>query len=400
MKSSCSYSSTAVKEAHIKGMCIALGNSVLGASTHDSRAHKAPDGYNASLKYVVESINHHGYQGQKGLLLSDCDLTAHDMNYLSATMAGHNYNFTVVDLSDNPQLGALGVDYLVKGADGISHLQLAQTASINHAQGKPMMLMGKPFELPPEMLAQCMQMAQTINPDDYTFKGLLTRSNFNFQKLDLSGCNIGDLGADILGHALAKGRIPSLKNIDLSGNGISPAKIKHFLDQFSQDIFVVTEKSYEEGKAVYKDTSGKLYDMHIKSDGKDAIVEFADGITGISGISAGDTCPPTIREQIKACAGGFAVGAVSGLELCKATQGKGKVVCYLEKALAGCVYGVVGIAGTQCVGAKEYEHHYKDNDKNDFSFSATGGTEIKGTYIDNDNGLTGSNFDLSQHDFS
>lgn len=399
MKSSNSYSA---KEAHIKGMCIALGNSVLGGSTHDSRAHKTPDGYNASLKYVVESINHHGYQGQKGLLLSDCDLTAHDMNYLSATMAGHNYNFTVVDLSDNPQLGALGVDYLVKGADGISHLQLAQTASINHAQGKPMMLMGKPFELPPEMLAQCMQMAQTINPDDYTFKGLLTRSNFNFQKLDLSGCNIGDSGADILGHALAKGRIPSLKNIDLSGNGINPAKIKHFLDQFSQDIFVVTEKSYEEGKAVYKDTSGKLYDMHIKSDGKDAIVEFADGITGISGVSAGDTCPAPVKDQIIGCIKGGLTATAGAAVGCMASSGA-YPVCVANAAIVGCGVSLVGVGISPCVdnAYNSIENYFKggsDNDKG-FGFSATGGTEIKGTTIDNDHGLVGSNFDLSQHDF-
>ena len=48
---------------------------------------------------------------------------------------------------------------------------------------------------------------------------------------------------------------------------------------------------------------------------------------------------------------------------------------------------------------KIYKDNYKDNDKGDFGFTVDGGTEIKGTYIDNDHGLTGSNFDLTQHDF-
>ena len=162
------------QELHVINTVKVLGNSVLGASTHDSRKEKTKEGYNASLKLVVEGIKYSGYTGQKGLLFSDNDLTAHDMNYLSATMPSNNYNFTLVDFSNNSQIGALGVDYLIKGADGINHLNNAQTALDNHNQGKPMMLMGKPFELPPEMLKSMMEQAKTINPDDYTYKGLLT----------------------------------------------------------------------------------------------------------------------------------------------------------------------------------------------------------------------------------
>ena len=43
-------------------------------------------------------------------------------------------------------------------------------------------------------------------------------------------------------------------------------------------------------------------------------------------------------------------------------------------------------------------NHQRDY-KGDFSFSATGGTEIQGSYIDNSRGPMGSNIDLSQHDF-
>ena len=248
MKSNYSYSSTAVKEAHIKGLQQFLGiHSILGGSTHDSRGDKGTGGYNASLKLVVESINQYGgSNGKKGFLFSDCDLTAHDMNYLSATMINSNHNFAIVDFSNNPQLGALGLDYLIKGQSGISSLQ-----SGNH----------------------------DIN---LMYQGILTRANFNFDKLDLSGCNIGDVGGDILSHVLFTKKLPSLKNLDISGNNISTPKITQLLNQASQDLFVITEKSYEEGKAVYKDSSGSLYDMHIKSDGKDAVIEFADGITNKS----------------------------------------------------------------------------------------------------------------------
>ena len=52
------------------------------------------------------------------------------------------------------------------------------------------------------------------------YQGMLTRPGFNTVKLDLSNCNIGDIGADILGHALASGKLPATKEIDVSGNNI------------------------------------------------------------------------------------------------------------------------------------------------------------------------------------
>lgn len=225
------------QELHVINTVKALGNSVLGASTHDSRKDKGHDGYNASLKYVVESINQYGgSNGKKGFLFSDCDLTAHDMNYLSETMINSNHNFTIVDFSNNSQIGALGVDYLIKGAEGISHLQIAQTGLDNHNQGKPMMLMGKPFELPPEMLKSMMEQAKTINPDDYTYKGLLTRGNFNAVTIDISNCNIGDIGADIIGDALCKGRMPNSKHINVSGNNITDNGAKSFAEALKSGI--------------------------------------------------------------------------------------------------------------------------------------------------------------------
>ena len=265
------------QEIHVINTVKALGNSVLGASTHDSRKEKTKEGYNATLKFVVESIKYSGYTGQKGLLFSDNDLTAHDMNYLSATMPSNNYNFTLVDFSNNSQIGVLGVDYLIKGAEGISHLQIAQTALDNHNQGKPMMLMGKPFELPPEMLKSMMEQAQTINPDDYTYKGLLTRGNFNAVTIDISNCNIGDIGADIIGDALCKGRMPNAKHIDISSNNITE-KGKGFiakaLQKIDHGISITIEKFNSSAKDFWQ-SSAKAMLFIAKNNG----IETKDTLT-------------------------------------------------------------------------------------------------------------------------
>ena len=265
------------QELHVINTVKALGNSVLGASTHDSRKEKAKDGYNASLKLVVESIKYSGYTGQKGLLFSDNDLTAHDMNYLSATMPSNNYNFTLVDFSHNPKIGALGVDYLIKGQDGINHLKDSQTALNNHNQGKPMMFMGKPFIIPPEMLKSMMEQAKTINPDDYTYKGLLTRGNFNAVIIDISNCNIGDIGADIIGNAIYKGRMPNVKHIDVSGNNITPngkGIIARTLNKLDKGIAITIEKFSSSAKDLLQ-SSAKAMLFIAKSNG----IETKDVLT-------------------------------------------------------------------------------------------------------------------------
>ena len=118
-------------------------------------------------------------------MFSDCNLTARDMEYLSSNLPSINHTFELVDFSHNPQIGPLGLDHLIKGAPGIVSLQ-----SGNH----------------------------DIN---LMYQGMLTRPGFNTVKLDLSNCNIGDIGADILGHALTSGKLPATKEINVSGNQIS-----------------------------------------------------------------------------------------------------------------------------------------------------------------------------------
>lgn len=165
------------------------------------RKSKDVDGVNHQVKAVIN--NSENLMG-----LSDCDLTAHDMNYLSATLPSNSYNLTLVNFSNNPQIGALGIDYLLKGAPGILSLQ-----SSNH----------------------------DIN---LMYQGMLTRPGLNTVKLDLSNCNIGDIGADILGHALASGKLPATKKINISGNNITQdggdTKIVQALKSVEQDIVVFT----------------------------------------------------------------------------------------------------------------------------------------------------------------
>jgi hypothetical protein len=195
--------------------------------------------------------------------------------------------------------------------------------------------------------------------------------------------------------------LPITKFLNLGGNKITTSgfqKMKDIIGTVSQEVFIITETKYDTGKSIYKDTDSKFYEMSIKSDEKESTFKFANGITGISGVSAGDTCPAPIKDQIQACFLGGVTGSMKGWATCKET-GKAKLVCIAKDAFLGCSIATTGIALKPCTSlGKEYEHHFKDNDK-DWGFSVDGGTEIKGSYIDNSRGPMGSNIDLSEHDF-
>lgn len=220
-------------------------------------------------------------------------------------------------------------------------------------------------------------------------------------RLDLSNNKINDEGAAIIANGLANGVLPITKLLNLGGNQITSEGFQNMMDIIShidQEIFIITEKneSAGEGKAVFKSTDGHLYDFKLTSDGKECAVEFGDGITGISGISAGDTCPAPVKDQIHACFLGGVSGAMKGLATCKET-GKAKLVCIAKDAFLGCSIATTSIALKPCTSlGSNYRDH--DHDSN-FGFSAIGGTEIKGSYIDNSRGPMGSAFDLSEHDF-
>ena len=382
-----------------------------GCSADSTRKNKETNGLSSNLVYTVKEIMNEikiysiysGFHPAKGFVFSDCNLTPRDMEYLSSNLPSINHTFELVDFSYNPQLGPLGLDYLIKGPLGLDYL----INLIKDSHG----------------IASLQSGNHDIN---LMYQGMLARPEFNTVKLDLSGCNIGDAGMDILAHALSNGKLPSLKHIDISGNGISRPKINEFLNQISQEMFLITEKAHDNGQngqAVVKDCdSGSLYDMVIKSDEKDTTIEFADGTTGISsGVSAGDTCLPSVIVQISYCLGG-GTGAMAAIYRSWKTCSKApggyilKLGCFGEAFLKGCAVTLTARSVTECASGREYEgsgftastdidwDHCGNSgasvsDRGDFSFSATGGAEIGPTSIDNDNGLSGSNFDLSQHDF-
>lgn len=371
---------------------------VLGGCYNDRRWEKDTDGLSRVTKYIPVQVNSGNYNGAKGLVLSDCDLTAQDIKYLSTHLPAQSYNFTIIDFSNNPKIGTTGLDYLIRGHEGIEHSKLSTTPLTpeERAAMPTPMLFGKPFVLPQSMIDQAKEFEKTYVHDDHVYKGLATRSNIQVHKIDLSNCGIGDAGVDIIKTAIQKGKL-KVKNIDLSDNGISSYKIKELLDVSPQDLYILTEKSEStgEGKAIFKSSDGKLYDFKLKSDGKDCTVEFGDGVTGISGVSAGDTCPPTIKEQFKTCiSAGVGTVTATWQHCSKSGDIKAKLVCAGGAFLTGCASGVVTIGTAQCISAQEY----KDYDKG-YGFSATGGTEIQGSYVDNSRGPMGSAFDLSEHDF-
>lgn len=166
-----------------------------GCQGDNSRKNKETDGLSSPLKYVINEIKiYSGFHPVKGFVFFDCNLTPRDMEYLSSNLPSINHTFELVDFSHNPQIGPLGLDYLIKGAPGIVSLE-----SGNH----------------------------DIN---LMYQGMLTRPGFNTVKLDLSNCNIGDIGADILGHALISGNLPATKEIDVSGNQITDNGAQSFAD--------------------------------------------------------------------------------------------------------------------------------------------------------------------------
>ena len=127
----------------------------------------------------IKSKHQDEEKSQENLILSNKNLNAEDMNNLSSSFSSHSNNLTLVDLSNNQQIGYKGVKYLVNGASGMKALTSgAHEMSI-------------------------------------IYQGILTRSNFSMIKLDLSNCNIGDLGSETIGNALYNGQLKCLQLLDI-----------------------------------------------------------------------------------------------------------------------------------------------------------------------------------------
>ena len=73
------------QDLHILGVCQSLQGPVLGGLHYDYRKIKDTDSVNRQIKDIMTDAKTM-HKTAKGLILSDYNLTAHDMNYLSATL--------------------------------------------------------------------------------------------------------------------------------------------------------------------------------------------------------------------------------------------------------------------------------------------------------------------------
>jgi len=341
------------------------GGTVMGGVADGSRWKKGDMDINSNLIEPIQRMLREKVVGNdhlQGMVFHHCYLTGNDMDYIMNMTDWVDYNFKIIDFSDNLGINDLGIFYALRG--NCSH------------------------------------------EDGVKYKGFLGRDRLHVEKLNLSNCNISDEGAGLIAEALYDGKLASTKLINLGGNNITKSgfqKMKDIIGNVKQELFIITETNYDTGKAIFKDTDSKFYEMSIKSDGKESAFEFANGITGISGVSSGDTCPAPVKDQILGCIKG-AIPATAGAWVGCGGTTVAYPVCIANAAIIGCGVGVIGVGLSPCVdntynNIETFLGGNRDHDKGDFSFSATGGTEIQGSYIDNSRGPMGSNIDLSQHDF-
>ena len=142
-------------------------------------------------KEIIKFISKTCLENQE-ITLSDANLDAEDMNYISNKLPLVSYNLHVVDLSNNQQIGYKGIKYLVNGESGMKAITSGE------------------HEIP------------------IIYQGLLVRSDFCTVRLDLSNCNIGDIGSETIGNALYNGQLKYLKSLNISGNQIGNAGIYSF----------------------------------------------------------------------------------------------------------------------------------------------------------------------------
>ena len=181
------------------------------AITRNSQGH----GANALASLKILNLSHN-YLGDE------------EIKKLNDGLYGYTLNLQSFNISNN-SMGAVGLDHLIKGSIGIAHLKAG---------------------------------GQDINN---MMQGILTLPSTSIICLNLANNNIGDIGADIIGHTLANGKLPATKYVDISGNNITQTgdtKIVQALKGVWQDIAVFTHKldeivkmgegTKEEKIAIYK----------------------------------------------------------------------------------------------------------------------------------------------------
>jgi hypothetical protein len=119
---------------------------------------------NGLINDLNYQLNVSGFKDPKGLALPHCDLRDIDMALMVQSLKPFQWNLTVIDFSNNGQLGDKAIENLF-----------------------------------------------------YTMGTHQVPAKF-VQSFNLSNCNIGDYGAEYIAESLKSGRYPATKSIDLSGN--------------------------------------------------------------------------------------------------------------------------------------------------------------------------------------
>lgn len=154
---------------------------------------KGSDGVSMQAKGLIKDLDYQlnvsGFSNPKGLALPHCDLRDVDMGVIVQSLKPFQWNLTVIDFSNNGQLGDKAIENLF-----------------------------------------------------YTMGTHQVPAKF-VQSFNLSNCNIGDYGAEYIAESLKSGRYPATKSIDLSGNKITPpgeTKLVQALKGVGQDIAIFT----------------------------------------------------------------------------------------------------------------------------------------------------------------
>jgi len=153
---------------------------IIGGASDSSRKYKGDYGVNYRLIKPIQRMHREKVVGNeylKGMVFRDCDLTGDDMDYIMNMPDWVDYNFKIIDFSNNLGINDLGIQYALRG-------------NCSHDDGNK-------------------------------YKGFLGRDRLHVVKLDLSNCNISDNGAGLIAEALSDGKLASTKCINLAGNNIT-----------------------------------------------------------------------------------------------------------------------------------------------------------------------------------
>ena len=136
---------------------------------------------------------------------------------LNKGLYGYTLNLQTFNLSYN-NMGAVGLDHLIKGAIGIDHLRSGGNDIHN------------------------------------TMQGIFTLPTTSIVNLNLCNNNIGDVGSEILSHALVNAKLPATKSIDVSGNNITEkgeAELSSALTSTPNESLSITIEKHSNASGVW-----------------------------------------------------------------------------------------------------------------------------------------------------